>query len=68
MSLVMESSVTFLPCRNLEQTREFYQDILGMKIFQQSGGNLIFDTNYGYLGFVHYDDVRPIDSGVLLYF
>ena len=51
MSLVMESSVTFLPCRNLEQTREFYQDILGMKIFQQSGGNLIFDTNYGYLGF-----------------
>ncbi len=68
MSLVMESSVTFLPCRNLEQTREFYQDILGMKIFQQSGGNLIFDTNYGYLGFVQYDDGRPMASGACLSF
>lgn len=64
----MESSVIFLPCRDLQATKEYYSQVLGLSIYQETGGNLIFDTNYGYLGFVQYDDGRPLASGVCISF
>lgn len=67
-SIQMESSVFFLPCRDLAQTRAFYRDILGMEIHQDTGGSLILDSGYGYLGFVQYGDGRPMASGVCLSF
>lgn len=64
----MESSVIFLPCRDLQATKDFYSRVLGLSIYQQTGGNLIFDTNYGYLGFVQYYDGRPLATGVCISF
>ena len=49
------TSVIFLPCRDIEKTRHFYHEILGLRIEQKQGDNLyIFDTGYGYWGFVQY--------------
>ena len=39
------TSVIFLPCRDIEKTRHFYHEILGLSIEQKQGENLyIFDT------------------------
>ena len=69
----MESSVIFLPCTDLAKTTEFYRDICGIdKMEVQSPGKVhIFDTGYGYIGFVQYDDGRaPLsgDKGVCISF
>ncbi|MBR3365054.1 MAG: VOC family protein, partial [Solobacterium sp.] len=64
------TSVIFLPCRDIEKTRHFYHEILGLPIEQKQGDNLyIFDTGYGYWGFCQYGDGRsPLsgDKGVCL--
>ena len=58
------TSVIFLPCRDIEKTRHFYHEILGLSIEQKQGDNLyIFDTGYGYWGFVQYRDDRAPLSG-----
>ena len=58
------TSVIFLPCRDIEKTRHFYHEILGLPIEQKQGENLyIFDTGYGYWGFVQYHDGRSPLSG-----
>ena len=64
----IESSVFFLPCKNLEETKLYYTEVLGLGIYQHTQGNLILDTHYGYLGFVQYGDGRPMATGVCLSF
>lgn len=62
---MIENSVIFLPCINIEETTEFYCNVIGLtKVQEQSGGICrIFDTGYGYIGFCQYDDGRPIPAG-----
>lgn len=52
----MESMVVFYPCLNINTTTRFYLDVIGLKIFQDQGSCIIFDTGYGYLGFCEYED------------
>ena len=47
----MESLVVFFPCLSLEETRLFYENILGMEFYMDQGGCYLFDSGYGYLGF-----------------
>ena len=62
----IENSVVFFPCKDIKETSKFYQEVVGLKLVQvQDSGNEchIFDTGYGYIGFCHYPDGRPIPSG-----
>ena len=60
----MTGSVVFLPCGDIERTRAFYQDLLGLPVAQKQGSNLyIFDTGYGHWGFCRYADGRRPLSG-----
>ena len=68
MEKAMESSVVFFPCRSQQETRDYYTKVRGLTIFQEKEGNLILDTGYGYLGFVEYEDGRPMASGVCISF
>ncbi len=59
-----ESSIVFLPVRDIEKTLIFYRDVLGLKVHQKQGESLyIFDTGYGFWGFCQYDDGRKPLSG-----
>ena len=60
----MIGSVVFLPVEDLERTRKFYTQILGLKLTMvQPAGAEIYDTGYGYWGFCAYGDGRPALSG-----
>lgn len=60
----MIGSVVFLPVENLERTRRFYTQVLGLKLTMvQPAGAEIYDTGYGYWGFCAYGDGRPALSG-----
>ena len=64
----MESSVLFFPCANLQETKAFYTQVLGLKLYQDTGKSIILDTNYGYLGFVQYEDGRNLATGMCISF
>ena len=60
----MTGSVIFLPVKDLARTREFYTQIMGLRLAMvQPGGAEIYDTGYGYWGFCAYGDDRPALSG-----
>ncbi len=60
----MVGSVVFLPVADLERTRRFYTQVMGLRLAMvQSGGAEIYDTGYGYWGFCAYGDGRPALSG-----
>ena len=65
--MAIESSIVFLPCENIALTRDFYERIVGLRVDQVQGGgkSVIFDTGYGFLGFVQYGDGRPMPVGEL---
>ena len=48
----MESMVVFYACDDLTETTAFYRDLLGLPVWLDQPGCRIFDTGYGYLGFV----------------
>ena len=57
-------SVIFLPVKDLARTREFYTQIMGLRLAMvQTGGAEIYDTGYGYWVFCAYGDGRPALSG-----
>ncbi len=60
------SSVNFYPCSNIEATTKFYTEVIGLKLHSDQGTARIFDTGYGYWGFVQYDDRSPNPSGLCL--
>ena len=66
----LTGSVVFLPVQNLEETRRFYTQVLGLELaMAQPGGAEIYDTGRGYWGFCQYGDGRPAlggDKGVCL--
>ena len=60
----MTGSVIFLSVKDLARTREFYTQIMGLRLAMvQPGGAEIYDTGYGYWGFCAYGDGRPALSG-----
>ncbi|MBQ4254018.1 MAG: VOC family protein [Erysipelotrichaceae bacterium] len=60
----LEGSIVFLPVSDISATLDFYGNTLGLKLAQMQGTDCcIFDTGYGHLGFVHYDDGRKPLSG-----
>lgn len=64
----IESSVMFFPCKNLLETKAYYTQVLGLKVANETPNNLILDTNYGYIGFVEYDDARAMATGICISF
>lgn len=65
----MESNIIFLPCKNLEETLQFYTNIIGMKCtHKDEAGCIWLDSSYGYIGFCEYNDNRPMASGVCISF
>ena len=50
------SSVSFYPVTDIEKTTRFYLDVIGLRLHQDQGRAKIFDTGYGYWGFVQYDN------------
>ena len=60
------SSVNFYPCSNINVTTNWYVNVLGLKLHQDQGNAKIFDTGYGYWGFVEYNDRKPNPSGLWL--
>ncbi len=65
---MIDSSVVFFPCINIEETKAYYLDVLGLKIFKDMGNCVIFDTNYGYIGMTEYGDGRPLSTSFCLSF
>ena len=53
--MAIESIVNFYPCKDIEETTEFYLKVIGLTLFQDQGKARIFDSGYGYLGFCQYD-------------
>ena len=47
----MKSMVNFYASSNLKKTTTFYLD-LGLTIYYQEESSIIFDSGYGYLGFI----------------
>ncbi|MBR2801259.1 MAG: VOC family protein [Erysipelotrichaceae bacterium] len=68
--MLKEGSITFLPCRDIEKTREFYEEVLGLSLAMKQGETVcIFDCGYGYWGFCQYSDSRKplsVSQGVCL--
>ena len=50
----MESMMVFYPCKDIEETSRFYQEVLGLRLYNDQGKCKIFDTGYGYQGFCQY--------------
>lgn len=60
----ISGSIVFLPVADLKRTRQFYTQVLGLRLAMvQSGGAEIYDTGYGYWGFCAYADGRPTLGG-----
>lgn len=63
---MIESCVTFLPVKDLEETTRFYSEVVGLKLWKKMDGCVIFDCHRGYWGFCQYDDGRPLATGVCM--
>lgn len=60
------SSVSFYPCSSIAATHHFYSELLGLPLHNDQGKAKIYDTGYGYWGFVEYGDRRPNPYGLCL--
>ena len=63
-----ESIVTFYPCKNIDETREYYNGVLGLPIYKDIKDCLWFDCGEGYLAFCYYGPERPMASGQCISF
>lgn len=63
----IDQQITFLHTRNLEETRRFYGEILGLQLVRDQGTCLIYKTtDQSYLGFCkHIDPINPGRSVIL---
>ena len=58
----LSQQITFLHAQDLEETRKFYSDVLGLKLARDQGTCLIFEiTKSAYLGFCEH--IEPIPPG-----
>ena len=42
---MIESCITFLPVRNLEQTVRFYTEVVGLTLWKDMGGCVVLDLS-----------------------
>ena len=63
-----ESNVIFFPCKNLQETIEYYTTVLELPVYKKLNDLVWFDTGYGYLAFVQYDADRPMATGACISF
>lgn len=59
----MKNSIVFFPTNNLDVVEDFYTNILEFSVYHRTKNSVIFNTEHGCLGFVHYGDNRPLASG-----
>ncbi len=65
----IEQQITFLYTRDLEATAQFYEDIIGLKLWLDQGGCRIYSVRgAAYVGFCQCDDAPqpPPDKVVIL--
>ena len=62
------SNVIFFPCRNMQETKKYYTEILELPVYKDLGHTVWFDSGYGYLAFVEYDPPREMASGACISF
>ena len=61
-ALEINQQITFLHASNLEETRRFYTDVLGLPLAREQSTCLIFKvTREAYLGFCEH--IEPIEPG-----
>ncbi len=63
-----ESSVIFFPCRDINETKNYYSQVLGLPVYKDLGDTVWFDCGYGYLAFVYYGPERTMASGACISF
>lgn len=63
-----ESGVVFFPCRDINETREYYAGVLGLEIYKDLGKSIWVDMGRGYLGFVEYEPEREMARGACISF
>lgn len=66
--MIPESSVIFFPCKDINETREYYSAVLELPIYKDLGNTIWFDCGYGYLAFVQYEPERPMTDGQCISF
>ncbi|MBQ2955294.1 MAG: VOC family protein [Clostridia bacterium] len=64
----IESNVIFFPCRDIKETKEYYTEVVGLKVYKDLGNLVWFDSGYGYLAFVQYAPDRPMATGECISF
>ena len=63
-----QSSVIFFPCRDIQETKEYYTNVLELPVYKDLGNTVWFDCGYGYLAFVQYEPERPMANGACISF
>ena len=63
-----ESSVIFFPCKDINETKEYYSSVLELPIYKDLGNTVWFDCGYGYLAFVQYGPERAMATGQCISF
>ena len=63
-----ESSVIFFPCKDMEETKKYYTEVLELSVYKDLGHTVWFDCGYGYLAFVQYEPERPMATGACISF
>ena len=68
MSLIgFESQITFVYVRNLEESRNFYEDILGLELVHDQGTcRIVIIAGEAFLGYCSIDSQKRGGEGVLL--
>ncbi len=64
--MAIKSSISFYPVNDINITADFYLNIIGLKLSEDMGNAKIFDTGYGYWGFVQYEDRKASPNGLCL--
>lgn len=64
----IESNVIFFPCRDIAETKAYYEQVVGLTVYKDLGNLVWFDSGYGYLAFVQYDSDRPMATGECISF
>ena len=63
-----ESSVIFFPCKDIQETIEYYTTVMELPIYKNLGDLVWFDCGRGYLAFVQYGADRPMATGECISF
>lgn len=63
-----ESSVIFFPCKDINETKEYYTTVLELPIYKDLGDLVWFDCGSGYLAFVQYGPERAMATGQCISF